>query len=93
MNHGSPLSMSHIDWDVILAELSCGMAQMLEREAGGYTGQIYPKAFRLGLSRLAAAMLRAGSYPVYSIPDAVRMMQKPVGDWDVSPAPPDTLQM
>ena len=89
--HGNPLSMSNIDWDIILAELSCGMAQLLEQEIGGYARHIYPQALRLGLSRLAAAMIRAGSYPVYSIPDAVGMMQKPVGDWDVSPSPPEHI--
>lgn len=91
MNRGNPIPMSHIDWDIILAELSCGMAQMLEREAGVYRRQFYPQALRLGLSRLAAAMLRAGTYPVYSVDGAVRMMQKPVGDWEVSPSPPEHI--
>ena len=67
------------------------MTELLEREAGGYTGQVYPQTLRLGLSRLAGAMLRAGSYPVHSIPGAVTMMQKPVGDWDVQPAPPEHI--
>ena len=89
--HANSISMSHLDWDITLAELSCGMAQMLEGETGSYAAQIYPKALRLGLSRLAAAMLRAGSYPVHSIPDALRMLQVRVGDWNVSPSPPEHM--
>ena len=86
------INMVSIDWEVIVAELSGGMAQLLDREEGRHGGQICPKSLRLGLSRLAAAMIRAGTSPIVSIPDAVEMMQKPLGMWEVSPPPPEYMK-
>jgi len=84
--------LSLTDWEIMLAELSSGMAQLLEQETDGHVRQLYPQALRLGLSRLAACMLRAGQIPVHSLPDAVDMMHKPFGTWRVAPAPPEILK-
>ena len=84
--------MSLTDWEIMLAELSCGMAQLLDQDADGHVRQLYPQVLRLGLSRLAACMIRTGTEPVHSIPDAIELMQRPVGEWNVSPSPPDVIR-
>ena len=88
---GSHSSINSIDWDITLVELSAGLAQLLEPGRDGRTVEVYPRRLRLGISRLAAAMIRAGARPIYSIPDAIRMLQEPVGRWDVSPRPPEYM--
>lgn len=91
----APIDAPHFpltDWEIMLAQLSCGMAQLLDRQVESRARHLYPDSLRLGLSRLAACMIRAGTEPVYSIPGAVEMMQKPVGNWDISPAPPEVLK-
>lgn len=80
-----------IDWSIILAELSSGIEQLLYREAGGRESGTCPDSLRVGMSRLSAAMIRAGATPINSIADAVEMMQKPVSTWKVSPAPPEHM--
>ena len=90
LNNPPPMSLT--DWEIMLAELSCGMAELLDQETDGHSRQLYPQALRVGLSRLAACMIRAGTEPVHSIPDAIEVMQKPVGTWNVSPAPPEILR-
>lgn len=81
-----------IDWSIILAELSNGMEQLLFQEASGRGGEIYPDSLRRGLSRLSLAMIRAGGTPVNSIADAIEVLQRPVGEWKVSPAPPEHMR-
>ena len=78
-------------WDILLAELSTGMAQLLDRDIGRPMKEVYPRTLRIGFSRLATAMIRAGARPIHSVPDAVEMFQKPVGLWEVSPRPPKYL--
>ena len=78
-------------WDILLAELSTGLAQLLDRDIGGRRVDVYPRTLRIGISRLATAMIRAGERPIHSISDAVEMFQKPVGLWNVSPRPPEHL--
>ena len=84
--------MSTIDWDIILAELACGMDQLLYPEAREPSGSIYPAALRRGCSRLAAAMLRAGAIPPVDIPDTIELLNRPVGAWQALPAPPEHLR-
>ena len=78
-------------WDILLAELSTGLAQLLDRDIDGRRVDVYPRTLRIGISRLATAMIRAGERPIHSISDAVEMFQKPVGLWNVSPRPPEHL--
>ena len=85
-------SVSSINWDITLAELASGLAQLLDRPTGSQVSDVYPRKLRLGISRLAAAMIRTGVQPIHSIPDAIRMLQDPVGCWEVSPRPPEYLR-
>ena len=43
------------------------------------------------MSRLSAAMIRAGATPINSISDTVEMMQEPVSTWKVAPTPPEHM--
>lgn len=90
LNNPPPMSLT--DWEIMLAELACGMAELLDQEADGQMRQLYPQVLRLGLSRLAACMIRAGTEPVHSIPDAIELMQRPVREWNASPSPPDVIR-
>ena len=77
--------------DVIVSELCGGMSQLLDREHDSPAQHTIPRTLRLGLSRLAAAMVKAGCRPIQSVPDAVRMMQKPLGEWDVAFSVPEYM--
>ena len=77
--------------DVILSELCGGMSQLLEGEQDNPAQLAIPRTLRLGLSRLAAAMVKAGCRPIQSVPDAVRMMQKPLGEWDAAFSVPEYM--
>ena len=76
--------MTDTERDVILSELCGGMSQLLGRESDIPAQHTIPRTLRLGLSRLVAAMVKAGCRPIQSVPDAVRLMQKPLGGWDVA---------
>ena len=84
--------LSFTDWEIMLGELSDGMAKLLDLDTDGPVRELYPQSLRLGLSRLATCMLRTGQFPVHSIPDAMDMMHKPVGTWNVSPPVPEVLK-
>ena len=77
--------------DITLAEICGGVAQLLANEGGGQDRHIYPRLLRQGLSRLAASMIKTGTQPIQSVSDAVELMQKPLGEWDVALAVPDYL--
>ena len=77
--------------DVILSELCGGMSQLLDKERDSAAQHTIPRTLRLGLSRLAAAMVMAGCSPIQSVPDAVRMMQKPLDEWDVAFSVPEYM--
>ena len=77
--------------DIILAEICGGMAQLLDQGYDGRNEHIYPRLLRQGLSRLAASMIKAGAQPIQSVSDAVELMQKPLGEWDVALAIPEYL--
>ena len=80
-----------IDWDITLAVLSGGIEQLLYQEAGGRKRGTCPDALRVGMSRLAAAMIRAGATPISSIADTIEVMQEPVSTWKVLPPPPQYM--
>ena len=74
---GTSSAATSIDWSITLAELSSGIEQLLYREAGVREGNgTCPDSLRVGMSRLSAAMIRAGATPINSIADAVEMMQE-----------------
>ena len=70
--------------DIILAEICGGMAQLLDQEYDDRNKHIYPRLLRQGLSRLAASMIKTGTQPIQSVSDAVELMRKPLGEWDVA---------
>ena len=84
--------MNTIDWDTILAELAGGMEQLLHAETYERGRKVYPDALRRGCSRLAAAMMRAGAIPPVGIPDTIKLLNQPVGTWQVWPSPPEHLR-
>lgn len=77
--------------DVILSELCGGMSQLLDMDSREIHDFTIPPTLRLGLSRLAAAMIKASSEPIQSVPDAVSMMQRPLGEWEVTFPVPEYL--
>ena len=77
--------------DIILSELCGGMSQLLEMDSREIHDFTITPILRLGLSRLAAAMIKAGCRPIQSVPDAVSMMQRPLGEWEVAFAVPEYL--
>ena len=83
--------MTDTERDVILSELCGGMSQLLEMDSRDFHDFTIPPSLRLGLSRLAAAMIKSGSQPIQSVPDAVSMMQRPLGEWEVAFSVPDYL--
>ena len=87
-----PSATAFTEWNVILAELSSGLEQLLYQDVGDRGGIIYPDHLRLGLSRLSAAMIRAGAVPPHSIHDVIDLMQQPVRNWRVCPVPPEHMK-
>ena len=88
---GSREVLTDTERDVILSELCGGMSQLLEMDSRDFHDFTIPPTLRLWLSRLAAAMIKAGSQPIQSVPDAVSMMQRPLGEWVVAFSVPEYL--